>query len=114
MSPQSNKSIQWRSIHKNQIEEWKRRFEELRNFAIRAGCSQEKFETELAQIIDDPDVRDFWFFANSYVNTHRGTAFTKFLNEAISEIRTYGILEPARKKRLIKAMQTTRRKMDAK
>ncbi|MBI2027171.1 MAG: hypothetical protein HYS98_05135 [Deltaproteobacteria bacterium] len=113
MSPQSDKSIQWRSIHKSEIEEWRRQFEELKDFAIRAGFSQEKFETELAQLIDDADLRDFWFFANSYVNTHRGTKFSKFLNEAISEIRSFGIVEPSRRNRLIKSMKTTRRKVES-
>ena len=72
--------------------------------------THERLEIEMAQLLD-LDLRKIWDFATMYASRYRKSNLGEFFSYVVSEIIDYGTIEPSRKERIRKAIETTRRKM---
>ena len=117
MTPHSEKSKKWREDNKELILKWKKKFEELLNRRTQEWWNAERFEMEIGSSLEDQDLRDAWFFITFYVassSPYSTSQLVKFYKDAINEIRDFGTLEPSRKRKLLRSVVTTRRKMHGK
>ncbi len=113
MAPYSEKSKKWREENKVHIEEWKGKFKELLNRRTQEWWNTERFEMEIGSSLSDAKLRDAWFFITYYVaksTPYSKSQLVKFFKNAINEIIDFGILEPSRKRKLLKSVATIRRK----
>lgn len=110
MSFTNEKSRQWRHLHHQKIQEWRERIQELGRWANLERWTYERFDMELGQLLDQ-DLREIWFFAGFYVSRTKAGSLRKTFVDAIREIREYGTIEPSLKKRLLRAIQATKRKL---
>lgn len=113
MAPYSEKSKQWREKNKESIADWRKTIEDLRNLANLENWSYERLDMEIAQRLDT-DLRKIWDFSLMYSLKYKKSNLGKFFGSALTEIRDYGTIELSRKKRLLAASETTRRKMHGK
>lgn len=67
---------------------------------------------EIGNALEDQELKDIWFFVTSYVGRYPRSNLSKFFSEVIDEIKDFGTMEPLRLKRVLKSVETTRRKMD--
>ena len=72
---------------------------------------EERMEIETAQFLVDNDLRIIWDFALFYTHRTKTGRLRQEFVDVLSEIREYGTVEPSRKIRLLKSIETTRRKM---
>lgn len=113
----SDKSKQWREENRDVVLRWKKKFEELLSRRAQEWWDTEKFEMEIGAALEDQQLRDIWYFITSYVSRSSPTSkspLVKYYKDAINEIRDFGTMEPVRKKKLSKSVETTRRKMHGK
>lgn len=113
MAPYSEKSKQWRAHNKESIEKWQETVADLRNLANLENWTYERLDIEIAQRLDT-DLRKIWDFSLKYSMRYKKSSLGKFFGTALTEIRDYGTIEPSRKERLLKAIETTRRKWHGK
>ena len=113
MAPYSDGSKLWRQQNKDSVQKWQTEMNDLRNLANLENWTHERLDIEVAQRLDT-DLRKIWEFCYRYTARYRGSNLAKFFGEALAEIREYGTLEPSRKRRLLKAIETTGRKMHGK
>ena len=112
MSPYSETSKLWRERNKALIALWKRKFQDLLERRRIESWDTEKFEMEIGNALGDQELKDVWFFVTSYVARYPASKLSKFFSEVIDEIKDFGTMEPLRLKRVLKSVETTRRKMD--
>lgn len=103
-------TLQWREKNREFIREWRKKLSELRLLGIAENWHAERMEMEIAQLLDK-ELRTIWDFALYYTSRTKSGFLRKTFVEVIYEIREYGTVEPNRKSRLWKSIQTTRRKM---
>ena len=109
MSPYSKTSIDWREQNKEAVEQWKKKYQEIIAQSRQEWWSTEQLETEIGASLGDQELRDIWFFARWYIGSHR-SPLANFFGETMKELKNFGTLEPARKRRIMKSIATTRRK----
>lgn len=110
MTPYSDTSKRWREKNKESISEWQKTIADLRNLGNLENWSYERLEMEIAQRLDT-ELRKIWDFSLMYSLKYKKSNLSKFFGSALSEIRDYGTIEPSRRRRLLKAIETTGRKM---
>jgi len=108
--PYSDKSKRWREENKASVDAWRKTIEDLRQLANLENWAYERLEIEIAQRLDR-ELREIWDFGSWYSKKYPKSEFGLFLKKAVAEIVDHGTIEPSRKKRLLRAIETTRRKM---
>lgn len=114
MAPHSDRNKKWREQNKEVISHWKKKFDELLDRRSHEWWDEDKFEMEIGNALQDQDLRDIWFFVTSYVSRYPRSNLSQFFSKAIEEIKTFGTIEPYKKRHLVKSIETTRRKMSGK
>lgn len=112
MAPYSEASKLWRERNKDLIALWKRKFQDLLERRRIESWDTEKFEMEIGNALEDQKIKDIWFFVTFYVVRYPRSNLSKFFSEVVDEIKDFGTMEPLRLKRVLKSVETTRRKMD--
>ena len=113
MTPYSYRSKSWREQSKESITAWQKQITDLRNLSNLENWTSERFEIEIAQRLD-ADLRKIWDFGSKYSRRYRKSQLGQAFKKALVEIIDYGTIEPSRKRGLLKAIETTRRKMHGK
>ena len=106
--PERNKW--WREQNKESIAQWRKKMDELRGWGYAENWNYERLEIETAQLLDQ-NLRVIWDFASYYRSRTKSGTLRKTFLDALHEINEYGTIEPQWKRELIKAIETTRKKM---
>jgi hypothetical protein len=112
MAPYSDQSKRWREQNQESIRQWQAEIADLRHLGNLENWTAERLEIEIAQKLD-ADLRTIWDFASRYSRRYKKSKLGQFFKKALVEIIDYGIIEPSRKKHLLRSIETTRRKMNA-
>ena len=107
----SKRTIEWRERYSEKIKQWKKEMEELRARSYEENWTQDRYQMEIMQKIENQKMRDVFIFAKNYIARYKRGKFRELMAKAYQEMVDYGVIEPSRLTYLERSINTARRKM---
>ena len=72
--------------------------------------STEKFKQEIGSSLPEAELRDLWFFSSHYTWRHHKGILTEKFKQILRDLKEFGTLEPWKKRKFLKTMESLRRR----